>query len=86
VKVLAFPMRGNRLRLIAQVDAPAGDATRGALQRLVDQRAGRIITITGSHWLTTFEIHHAQMPAYRRGRVFLAGDAAHVHSPAVARA
>jgi len=40
------------------------------------------IRITGSHWLTGFEIHHAQVPAYRCGRVFLAGDAAHVHSPA----
>jgi 2-polyprenyl-6-methoxyphenol hydroxylase-like FAD-dependent oxidoreductase len=68
--------------LIAQIDAPAGEATQDALQRLVDQRAGRVLEITGSHWLTTFEIHHAQVPAYRHGRVFLAGDAAHVHSPA----
>ena len=28
-----------------------------------------------------FEIHHAQVPHYRAGRAFLAGDAAHVHSP-----
>jgi hypothetical protein len=80
--LLVFPMRGNRVRLIAQMDAPAGEVTQDALQRLVDQRAGRVLTITGSHWLATFEIHHAQVPAYRHGRVFLAGDAAHVHSPA----
>jgi 2-polyprenyl-6-methoxyphenol hydroxylase-like FAD-dependent oxidoreductase len=80
--LLVFPMRGNRVRLIAQIDAPAGEATQDALQRLVDQRAGRVLEITGSHWLTTFDIHHAQVPAYRHGRVFLAGDAAHVHSPA----
>ena len=35
-----------------------------------------------SHWLTSFEIRHARVPAYRWGRVFLAGDAAHIHSPA----
>ena len=29
-----------------------------------------------------FEIHHARVPAYRWGRVFLSGDAAHIHSPA----
>ena len=47
----------------------------------MDERAGGI-RITESHWLTEFEIHHAQVPAYRYGRAFLAGDAAHVHSPA----
>src|ERR1700712_4025371 len=55
--------------------------TRDELQLLVDQRSHGI-KITESHWLTEFEIHHAQVPAYRTGRVFLAGDAAHVHSPA----
>jgi 2-polyprenyl-6-methoxyphenol hydroxylase-like FAD-dependent oxidoreductase len=72
--------------LIAQIDAPAGEATQDALQRLVDQRAGRVLEITGSHWLTTFEIHHAQVPAYRHGRVFLAGDAATCTARPVARA
>jgi hypothetical protein len=40
------------------------------------------IAIRDSLWLTRFEIHHAQVPAYRFGRVFLAGDAAYVHGPA----
>ena len=51
------------------------------LQKIVDERIGGI-TITTPHWLTCFEIHHGQVPAYRWGRVFLAGDAAHIHSPA----
>jgi hypothetical protein len=81
-----FPMRGARMRLIAQVrettDAPPRTTvTQDELQRVVDQRASGI-RITAAHWLTEFEIHHAQVPAYRLGRVFLAGDAAHVHSPA----
>jgi 2-polyprenyl-6-methoxyphenol hydroxylase-like FAD-dependent oxidoreductase len=80
--LLVFPMRGNRARLIAQIDGPTAEPTLDALQRIVDQRAGGGIRITESHWLTDFEIHHAQVPAYRHGRVFLAGDAAHVHSPA----
>ncbi len=40
------------------------------------------VAIESARWLTIFEIHHAQVPHYRVGRVFLAGDAAHVHSPA----
>ena len=33
-------------------------------------------------WLTYFSARHGQVPRYRFGRVFLAGDAAHQHSPA----
>jgi len=33
-------------------------------------------------WLTRFSIHHRIASHFRKGRVFLAGDAAHIHSPA----
>jgi FAD binding domain/Aromatic-ring hydroxylase, C-terminal len=36
-------------------------------------------------WRTYFRLHHRQAVRYRAGRVFLAGDAAHVHSPAGAQ-
>jgi FAD binding domain/Aromatic-ring hydroxylase, C-terminal len=36
-------------------------------------------------WLTYFRLHHRHAARYRAGRVFLAGDAAHVHSPAGAQ-
>jgi len=82
--LLVFPMAGTRLRMIAQI-APEEGATAPSvdwLQRISDDRAGPGITIRRAHWLTVFEVHHGQVPAYRSGRVFLAGDAAHVHSPA----
>ena len=84
--VMTMPMRGNRARLMAEIhDAPGTPLnlhpTQEDLQRILDERVGGI-TITKSHWLTCFEIHHGQVPAYRHGRVFLAGDAAHIHSPA----
>ena len=84
--LLLFPMRGQRMRIIAQVHgsepgAAPSSPTVADLQALVDERGGDL-KITAAHWTTEFEIHHAQVPAYRHGRVFLAGDAAHVHSPA----
>ncbi|MFF5506004.1 FAD-dependent oxidoreductase [Streptomyces roseolus] len=35
-----------------------------------------------ARWVSRFHSEERQAPAYRVGRVFLAGDAAHVHSPA----
>jgi hypothetical protein len=55
--------------------------TQDELQAILDHRIGGI-RVVHSHWLTSFEIHHARVPAYRWGRVFLTGDAAHIHSPA----
>ncbi|WP_344464768.1 FAD-dependent monooxygenase [Kitasatospora kazusensis] len=84
--LLVFPMQGDRLRLIANI-APDEErtATQEWLQQVVDERAERPIRIRDSRWLTVFEVHHAQVPEYRVGRVLLAGDAAHVHSPAGAQ-
>jgi len=84
--VVVLPMRDGRMRFLAEVhDAPGTPLnmhpTQEELQAVIDQRIGGI-RITRSHWLTSFEIHHARVPAYRWGRVFLAGDAAHIHSPA----
>ncbi|MEU4427333.1 FAD-dependent monooxygenase [Actinoplanes sp. NPDC024001] len=38
--------------------------------------------LTEARWLSRFHSDERQAPSYRVGRVFLAGDAAHVHSPA----
>ena len=34
------------------------------------------------NWFSTYRVHHRVADAFRRGRVFLLGDAAHIHSPA----
>jgi hypothetical protein len=84
--VVTLPMLGGRVRFLAQIhDAPGtpldlNPATE-RLQKIIDKRIGGV-TITTPHWITCFEIHHGQVPGYRVGRVFLAGDAAHIHSPA----
>ena len=78
--LMVFPMLGRRLRLIGQLDAPA-PPTLEELQAIVDHRTSGF-RLESERWITLFEIHHAQVRSYRVGRGFLAGDAAHVHSPA----
>ena len=80
-----FPMNRGRTRFMFAVDEPDDPATAPTMelvQSLVDRRMGGRWTLTAPHWLTYFEVHHGQVPQYRFGRVLLAGDAAHIHSPA----
>ncbi|GAA4589408.1 2-polyprenyl-6-methoxyphenol hydroxylase-like FAD-dependent oxidoreductase [Actinoplanes octamycinicus] len=51
--------------------------------REVTRRAlGTDFGITEARWMSRFHSDERQAPSYRAGNVFLAGDAAHVHSPA----
>jgi 2-polyprenyl-6-methoxyphenol hydroxylase-like FAD-dependent oxidoreductase len=80
----AFPMPEGRTRFLIQVTAPGPGAepTLAQAQRLVDERMGDGWRLSDPRWLVWFEVHHGQVERYRHGRVLLAGDAAHVHSPA----
>jgi 2-polyprenyl-6-methoxyphenol hydroxylase-like FAD-dependent oxidoreductase len=54
------------------------------LQAIV-ARYTRDVKLRDPVWLRYFGIHHRQATRYRDDRVFVAGDAAHVHSPAGAQ-
>ena len=51
------------------------------LQAVVDQATGGEVALRDPAWLADFRLHHRQAARYSAGRVFLAGDAAHIHSP-----
>lgn len=51
------------------------------LQAMVDDPTGGGVRMHDPVWLTRFRLHHRQAVTYQLGRVFLAGDAAHIHSP-----
>jgi len=54
-----------------------------AYQALFDRRAGiGRVRLTDASWLSIYRVNVRMVECYRNGRVFLAGDAAHVHSPA----
>ncbi len=51
-------------------------------QRLLVELAGDTTTKLGEPvWLSNFIVHHRMVPHYRKGHAFVAGDAAHIHSP-----
>ena len=76
----SFPLPNNLYRLIA--NAPDGANTFDAVLRIWNERASTAAKPRNPHWIANFRIGQRIVPTYRHGRVFLAGDAAHIHSPA----
>jgi len=71
-------------QLQAQVPAhEEGEASLETFQRIIDERTGRSdLKLYDPTWLSLYRANVRMVDRFRVGRVFLAGDAAHVHSPA----
>jgi len=69
---------------VATVDEAPERPDRDHIQALLDARGPqrRPTRVKDVVWSSRFRVHHRLADRYREGRVFLAGDAAHVHSPA----
>nr|WP_175802665.1 FAD-dependent monooxygenase [Burkholderia anthina] len=86
-----FPMGGGRFRLVA--DRPPGsdaspDTSTPSLaecEAIIRARVGASISPSDLAWSSYFHLHSRMVDRLRHGRVFFAGDAAHVHSPAGAQ-
>jgi 2-polyprenyl-6-methoxyphenol hydroxylase-like FAD-dependent oxidoreductase len=82
--LVCLPMARHRWRVVM---ANAGERdgrppTLEEIQEQVRQRAPWPITVSDPGWLACFRCQLRSTTAYRRGRVLLAGDAAHIHTPA----
>jgi 2-polyprenyl-6-methoxyphenol hydroxylase-like FAD-dependent oxidoreductase len=73
--------RGRGAKRERRAETQIEPLTLEELQEVVDPPTEGSIRIFDPAWLTHFRLHHRQIACYRRGRVFLAGDAAHIHSP-----
>jgi 2-polyprenyl-6-methoxyphenol hydroxylase-like FAD-dependent oxidoreductase len=62
-----------------------GEPSLAELQAIADAFTGGRLRLRDPVWLTYFRLHHRHATRYRAGRVFLAGDAVHIHSPAGAQ-
>jgi 2-polyprenyl-6-methoxyphenol hydroxylase-like FAD-dependent oxidoreductase len=77
-----FPMSATRRRIVATIARIENDSPSLELVRaLLAQRAPRGICALALKWSSYFRIHHRQVDRLRVGRMFVAGDAAHIHSP-----
>ncbi len=79
-----FPLGKKRFRIIVNVPSSQviGDApSLSDMQVFADRRGPGNIKLHDPIWLAWFTIHQRSVSKYRVGRVFLAGDAAHIHSP-----
>ncbi len=81
-----FPISPGRYRIIADLRHPEGthlaDPTLDQVQAIIDRRGPGGLVASDPIWLSAFRINERMVGAYRSGRVFVAGDAAHIHSPA----
>ena len=80
-----FPLKDEgRVRLIGTIRPEAenesekelgwDDVSKGLLQRLR-------IDVRRVNWFSTYHVHHRVASRFRESRIFLLGDAAHIHSP-----
>ena len=76
------PLPGGHYRIVATVDdAPPVPELR-FVQRLLDQRCPGWASVTDLSWSSRFRVHHRVVDHFTTDRILLAGDAAHVRSPA----
>ncbi len=78
-----FPLTGGRTRIIAtRREQREGELSLEELAETARSFLGPGVQVDEPEWLSRFHLHHRGTPRYREGRCFVAGDAAHIHSPA----
>jgi 2-polyprenyl-6-methoxyphenol hydroxylase-like FAD-dependent oxidoreductase len=80
---IVFPLQaGKRVRLVGFLR----DGVDPDREMSIDDVRGKAIAhlqlhVSAVHWFSTYRVHHRVAERFRSGRVFLLGDAAHIHSP-----
>src|SRR5205823_5699719 len=82
-----IPFNKDCWRIVANIPSQARDetlpeVTLADVQSLIDRRGPSTFRASDPIWMSRFHISHRIVRQFRQQRVFLAGDAAHIHSPA----
>lgn len=80
--LVIVPIPGGIFRFLSVMPQGNGEVDATMMQSIIDERGPRGVRIEEAVWKAVFRVHARRASEFQRGRVFLAGDAAHVHSPA----
>jgi 2-polyprenyl-6-methoxyphenol hydroxylase-like FAD-dependent oxidoreductase len=88
--VVFFPLKGERrFRIVGvfpeEFAKDEGDVLYEEIEARIKQEAALELDIHDVEWFSTYKVHTRHVSSFRAGRCFLAGDAAHIHSPAGAQ-
>jgi 2-polyprenyl-6-methoxyphenol hydroxylase-like FAD-dependent oxidoreductase len=79
-----FPMTEGRCRVISMLPEELSDKEQITFADVAQDFAERMqmdVKLSDPKWLSVYHSHHRYVATFRQGRCFLAGDAAHIHSP-----
>lgn len=85
-----FPMPGeDRYRIIGTFpeskNGEQGEVVYEEIEREIKERAKLSLEISDVRWFSLYKVHSRRVNKFSKGRCFLAGDSAHIHSPAGAQ-
>ena len=88
--VVFFPLKGERRYRIVGVfpeefAKEEGDVLYEEIEERIKFEAQLELDVHDVEWFSTYKVHTRHASSFRAGRCFLAGDSAHVHSPAGAQ-
>jgi 2-polyprenyl-6-methoxyphenol hydroxylase-like FAD-dependent oxidoreductase len=88
--VVFFPLKGEKRYRIVGVfpegcSKDEGDILYEEIEARIKEEAELELDIHDVEWFSTYKVHTRHVSKFSAGRCFLAGDAAHIHSPAGAQ-
>ena len=90
VFVAFFPMPGeNRYRVVGTFpeskNEEQGEVLYEEIEREIKEQAKLKLELSDVRWFSLYKVHSRRVNKFSEGRCFLAGDSAHIHSPAGAQ-
>ena len=83
--ILFFPMEGGgHYRIIGILPGHTGetDLTFGDIKEYIGEQVAVPVTFEELRWFSSYKVHSRKANAFMNRRCFIAGDAAHIHTPA----
>lgn len=79
-----FPLTNGRWRILGSIPMDLekkGELEFEDIEKNFAERTRMEIRLYDPQWISAYHSHHRYASSFRKGRCFIAGDAAHIHSP-----